>query len=62
MHTTIDWLTYKSYEFNRLNRPDIPYYKWRKVYRDAVTFEEIFLNNIKTIQKEGAWGHVNHSQ
>lgn len=56
MSTVIDWLTYKSYEFNRLNRPDIPYYKWRNLYQDAPKFEEIFNHNLKTIQKEGAWG------
>jgi len=57
----VDWLTYKSYESNRLNNPDIPYYKWRKIYQDAILFEEIFQNNLKTIQKEGAWGHVNNA-
>ena len=38
----IDWLTYRSYEHNRKNNPHIPYYKWRKIYSDAVDFEDIY--------------------
>lgn len=54
--SAINWLTYKSYEFNRLNSPHIPPYRWRKIYEDAIQFEEIFENNMKRIQQEGAWG------
>lgn len=54
----IDWLVYRSYEHNRLRRPDIPYFKWRKIYADAISFEEIFENYMKTIHKQGA----NHDQ
>jgi len=61
MTSVIDWLTYKSYEHNRLRRPDISYYRWRKIYKDAVQFEEIFEENLKRIQQEGAWGHVDHT-
>lgn len=62
MSAVIDWLTYRSYEFNRLSSPEIPYYRWRKIYQDAPLFEEIFTNNLKTIQKEGAWGHVSYNK
>lgn len=55
----IDWLTYRSYESNRLRNPHIPYYKWRKIYEDALQFEEVFEQNLKRIQQEGAWGYVN---
>lgn len=58
MTSVVDWLTYKSYEHNRIRRPDIAYYMWRKIYKDAVTFEDIFEENLKRIQQEGAWGHV----
>lgn len=57
MTSVIDWLTYKSYEHNRLRRPDIPYYKWRKLFKDAVKFEAIFSENLKRIQQQGAWGY-----
>lgn len=61
MNEIIDWLTYRSYEHNRLCNPHIPYYKWRKVYADAMKFEEIFDNNLKQIQKEGARGYVSNN-
>jgi hypothetical protein len=53
----IDWLTYRSYETNRMRSPHIAYYKWRKIYKDAVVFEEIFESNFKRISKEGVWGN-----
>lgn len=53
----VDWLTYKSYEHNRVRNPQIPYYKWRKIFKDAIQFEEIFDLNLKRIQREGAWGY-----
>lgn len=43
----IDWLIYRSYEWNRIKSPHVPYYKWRKIYKDAVIFEEIYDNYIK---------------
>jgi hypothetical protein len=43
----VDWLTYRSYEHNRLRSAHIPYYKWRRIYEDAVIFEEIFDNYLK---------------
>jgi hypothetical protein len=55
----VDWLTYRSYEHNRLRAPHVPYFKWRTLYPDAPQFEEIFNNNLKRIQQEGAWGYVN---
>jgi hypothetical protein len=54
----IDWLTYRSYEHNRLRAPHIPDYKWRRLYNDAILFESIYEENLKRIQKEGAWGNV----
>jgi hypothetical protein len=60
MSVTIDWLSYRSYEFNRLNRPDIEYYRWRKIYPDALRFEEIFDNN-KISKKSGEKNHVYHN-
>jgi hypothetical protein len=59
LQSTVNWLSYKSYEHQRLRRPDIPYFKWRKIYADAIVFEEIFDQNIKTIHNQGAWGHDN---
>lgn len=47
----VDWLTYKSYESNRLRNPHIPDYKWRKIYQDAVIFEEIFNNYMKSLEE-----------
>lgn len=52
MNSIIDWLTYRSYESNRLRRPDIPYFKWRKVYQDAIAFEEIFENHHYKLENE----------
>lgn len=40
----VDWLTYRNYEWNRSRSPHIPYYKWRKIYADAITYEEIYEN------------------
>ena len=57
----IDWLTYRSYEANRLRSPHIAYYQWRKIYQNAVEFEQIFDSNFKRIQKEGAWGYVDRA-
>lgn len=53
----VDWLTYRSYEHNRVRNPHIPYYKWRKIFTDAVLFEEIFDNNLNRIKTQGAWGY-----
>lgn len=43
----IDWLTYRSYEFNRMSNPQTPYYKWRKIFKDAIFFEEIYDKYMK---------------
>jgi hypothetical protein len=45
----VDWLSYKSYEHNRLNSPHIPYYRWRKIYKDAIAFEEIFQTHMNKL-------------
>lgn len=46
----IDWLSYRSYEAQRINNPHIPYYKWRKIFNQAIEFEEIFDNHLKAIK------------
>lgn len=53
----IDWLTYRSYESNRLKSPHVPYYKWRKLYKEAIVFEEIFENNQDRIFKKLGESH-----
>lgn len=45
----VDWLTYKSYEHNRRNNPHIAYYRWRRLYRDFLVFEEIYDEYLKKI-------------
>jgi hypothetical protein len=48
----VDWLTYRSYEANRLRSPHIPYYKWRNIYTDAIVFEEIYENHLERIYQD----------
>ena len=45
----VDWLTYRSYESNRRSNPHIPYYKWRKIYPDALVFEDIYERYIQSM-------------
>lgn len=52
----VDWLTYRSYEYNRMNNPEIPYFKWRLIFADAIKFEEIY--DLK--QKEGTFHVINY--
>lgn len=49
MKPLVDWLTYRSYEWQRLSNPDRPFRDWRKIFHDAVIFEEIYENSIKKI-------------
>lgn len=43
----VDNLTYSSYKFNRLRRPDIPAEKWEKVFGESTTkLEEKFQYDI----------------
>lgn len=49
--TLIDWLTYVSYKSQREMYPNIDYYRWRKIFSDAVVYEEIF-NNLKSLPTE----------
>lgn len=44
---TIDWLMYKSYEFNRQRSPHISPERWRKIYYNSETYEKIYLKNRK---------------
>lgn len=39
---TIDWLMYRSYEFNRLRSPEIEPSRWRALYLNQETYEKIF--------------------
>lgn len=39
---TIDWLMYRSYEFNRLRSPEIEPSRWRAIYFNQETYEKIF--------------------
>lgn len=36
----VDDMTYASYKFNRLNRPDISPEKWATIYRDGAVLEK----------------------
>ena len=51
MRPAIDWLTYRSYEKNRKANPHIEYFRWRKIFKDAVEFEEIFDRNFPAIMR-----------
>ena len=54
----IDWLTYRSYEAQRINNPHIPDYRWRKLYSQAIEFEEIYNNYVKSSKKQGDNSYV----
>ena len=41
----IDWLMYRSYEFNRLRSPEIEPKRWRALYLNQETYEKIFKEN-----------------
>lgn len=51
MRSIIDWLSYRSYEHNRMSSPHVPYYKWRKIYSQAIDYEEIYENYLKNTSK-----------
>lgn len=38
----IDWLMYRSYEFNRSRTPHIEPERWRNIYYNAETYEKIY--------------------
>lgn len=38
----VEYLTYKSYEYNRLNNPEIDASRWAVIYPDADILEIIF--------------------
>lgn len=38
----IDWLMYRSYEFNRTRSPEIDPKRWRSLYYNAETYEKIY--------------------
>lgn len=44
MDEEINWLMYRSYEFNRQRSPHIPIESWRKIYYNAETYERIYQN------------------
>lgn len=43
----VDYLTYKSYEFNRLNNPDITPDRWLAIYPNGSVYEKLFNQNHK---------------
>lgn len=47
----IDHLTYKSYEFNRLENPEIVYTKWASIYPNIEVLEQKFKEK-KTLEKQ----------
>lgn len=38
----VDWLMYRSYEFNRSRAPHIEPDSWRKIYYNADIYEKIY--------------------
>jgi hypothetical protein len=42
----IDWLMYRSYEFNRDRSPHVEAERWRAIYLSADTFEKIYQERI----------------
>jgi len=39
---TVDWLMYRSYEFNRDRSPEIEPSRWRAIYYNQETYEKIY--------------------
>lgn len=52
LKTTVDWLTYMSYEHNRKSNPHIAYWRWRKIFQDALVFEEIYDKHVNKIEEK----------
>jgi hypothetical protein len=44
-NVAIDWLMYRSYEFNRTRSPHVKPESWRKIYFNAETYEKIYQQN-----------------
>jgi len=42
-----DWLTYRSYAWNRFHNPSIEVSRWVSIYPRAFIYEAIFLKNQK---------------
>lgn len=40
----IDWLMYRSYEFQRDNSPKIEAKEWKRLYYNQEIYEEIYQN------------------
>lgn len=49
---TIDYLTYRCYEFNRLNSPEIAPDRWKSIFHHADKFEIIFKEKNLEEQKQ----------
>jgi hypothetical protein len=43
----VDWLIYRSYEWNRSRAPHIEPERWRKLYINAETYEKIYQKNLE---------------
>ena len=39
---TINWLMYKSYEFQRDNAPNVPAERWKNVYLFQKDYEKVY--------------------
>lgn len=39
---TLNWLMYRSYEFNRDRSPHVEPSRWRKLYLNQETYEKIY--------------------
>lgn len=46
----IDWLMYRSYEFNRFRKPEIDPERWRAIYFNADVYEKIYQQNLRGIE------------
>lgn len=58
----VDWLSYRSYEWNRFTNPDIPAEIFIKHYPQGEQLEKIYQENLKRIEEKGVWGHVQFNQ
>lgn len=51
VNLVVDWLMYRSYEFNRERSPFIHPDRWRKIYYNAEMYEKIYQQKGKTHER-----------
>lgn len=53
-NVTVNWLMYKSYEFQRINAPDVELERWRKIYFHQEDYEKIYqeLRKKESVHKD----------